>query len=264
MPSSGSTTSTTQTKADPWPGLQPFLLGTQGQPGLFNQASELYSGPAPRYYDNSTVAGIAPETNLAWNAATARGLGGSPLNAEASKYLTDSMQGKYVGGFLGGPGGDAVFDNIQSRVTPAVDARFSSAGRYGSGLHADTATRALTEAYAPFAMQGYQAERGLQQQAAGMAPQQAGQDFTDIGALEAVGAARQAQAQDLINADVQRFDYNQNIPIQQLARYAGFLQGQQIPASQTQTTTGKQPSNLLGTLGGLGLTAAGLYGMLRG
>lgn len=263
MPSSGTTTSTTSTQADPWSGLQPFLSGTQGQPGLFNEAAGLYSGPAPRYYDNSTVAGIAPETNLAWNAATARGLQGSPLNMEASKYLTDSMQGKYTGGFLNGPGGDNVFANINSRVTPAVAAQFSKAGRYGSELHADTTARALTEAYAPFAMQGYQAERGLQQQAAGMAPQQAGQDYTDIGALEAVGTARQQQAQNLVNADVQRFDYNQNIPINQLARYAGLLQGQQIPPSQTQTMTGQQPSNLLGTLGGLGLSAAGLYGLLR-
>lgn len=263
MPSSGTTTSTTSTNAEPWSGVQPYLSGTFGQPGLFNEAASLYSGPAPRYYDNSTVAGISPETNLAWNAATARGANGSPLNAEAGKYLTDTMQGKYVGQYMGGPGGDNVFNNVNSRVTPAVAAQFSAAGRYGSGLHADTSTRALTEAYAPTAMQGYQAERAMQQQAAGMAPAQAGQDFTDIGALEAVGAARQAQAQKLIDADRERFDYNQNIPLEQLKKYAGLLQGQQLPSSQTQVATQQQPSNLLGTLGGLGLTAAGLYGMLR-
>ena len=257
-------TSTQIQTSDPWWGLQPFLAGNQGQPGLFNEAQNQYAGPAPRYYDNSTVAGIAPETNLAWNAATARGLAGSPVVQSAKDYTTNVLNGQYSNAFLNGQGGDNLFNNIQSRVRPAIDARFSAAGRYGSGLYADESTRALTEAYAPVAYQGYMAERGMQQQAAQNAPALAGQDYTDIGALEAVGNARQGQAQNLINADMTRFDYNQNIPNQQLQRYAGLLSGQQTPASTSTTTTQKQPSNTLGTLAGLGLSAAGLYGLLNG
>ena len=345
------TATTVQTNtSDPWAGLQPFLNGTQGYPGLFNEAANQFGGPAPRYYDNSTVAGIAPETNLAWNAATARGLGGSPVVQKAQNYTSNVLDGQYNDGgpygdifntggpsnpfknpqytdpfkngpasnaflngqysnaFLNGPQGDKLFANIQSRVRPAIDARFSAAGRYGSGLYADESTRALTEAYAPVAyqgylndrqleqqgylaergmqqqgylsergmqqqgylsasqlgQQGYLAERGMQQQAAQMAPTLAAQDYTDIGALEAVGQARQGYAQQLIGADQQRFDYNQNIPNQQLQRYAGLLQGQQTPPSSTSTTTQKQPSNLLGNIAGLGLSAAGIYGMLNG
>ena len=257
-------TTTNVTTSDPWAGLQPFLAGTQGYPGLFNEAANQFSGPAPRYYDNSTIAGLAPETNLAWNAATARGLAGSPVVQNAQNYTNNVLNGQYSNAFLNGPGGDNLFANIQSRVRPAIDARFSAAGRYGSGLYADESTRALTEAYAPVAYQGYLAERGMQQQAAQMAPTLAAQDYTDIGALEAVGQARQGYAQQLTDADIARFDYNQNIPNQQLQRYAGLLQGQQTPPSTTSTTTQKQPSNLLGNLAGLGLSAAGIYGMLNG
>ena len=405
------TATTVQTStSDPWAGLQPFLNGTQGYPGLFNEAANQFGGPAPRYYDNSTVAGIAPETNLAWNAATARGLGGSPVVQKAQNYTSNVLDGQYNDGgpygnifntggpsnpfknpqytdpfkngpasnaflngqynnsfqnpqygdpfksgpaseaflngkysnaFLNGPQGDNLFKNIESRVRPAIDARFSAAGRYGSGLYADESARAITEAYAPVAyqgylndrqleqqgylaergmqqqgymaergmqqqgylaekqlgqqgylaergmqqqgylsergmqqqgylsasqlgQQGYLAERGMQQQAAQMAPTLAAQDYTDIGALEAVGQARQGYAQQLIGADQQRFDYNQNIPNQQLQRYAGLLSGQQTPPSSTSTTTQKQPSNLLGNIAGIGLSAAGIYGMLNG
>lgn len=198
------------------------------------QARNLYQQGGPAVYPGSTVANRSPETQAGWAGTAARATNGSPVNAAAGSYLKNTINGQY----LSNPYGGQVFQDIANRVTPQVGAQFSMGGRYGpNAAMTDQLTRSLTDAYAPYAQQQYQAERGMQQQAAGMAPAAAGQDYIDLAALQGVGTARDAYGQDIVSDQVNRFDANQNRPYANLSNYISLLYGN---PSRTQTTS--QPS----------------------
>lgn len=237
--SSGSDTTSTQTKAGPPDYLKPYI--TQ----LSTDAQKLYQQGGPNPYPASTVANSSPETLQGWQSTAARAVNGSPVNTAADNYLTKTING----GFLTNPYGGQVFQDIADRVTPQVNAQFSLAGRYGSGAQTDQLTRSLTDAYAPYAQQQYQAERGNQQQAAGMAPTAANQDYTDLAALQGVGTARDAYGQSLMTDNANRYAQAQSQPYTNANWLANLLYGN--PA-QTQTTTSPAPSTGIGGfLGGL-------------
>ena len=248
---SGPDNVTSSQVSEPWAEQKPFLLSG------FNQAQNLFNSPGPSYYPGQTVAGFAPEQTQAQQLGSARALNGSPLNAAAGGYLQDVMGGKYLGE---NPYTDAVYQGIQSRVLPSVNSNFLSSGRYGSGLHTDMATRALTESLAPYQYGTYSQERGLQQQAAGMAPQIAAEDYRDLGALSAIGAEKQGLAQQQISAEMARHAYNQDLPYNKLAQYMGTIGGNY---GQTSTSTQPyyQPSAFSQILGG-GLAGIGTLGSL--
>ncbi len=114
----------TTAEAEPWKEQQPYLKeAMSGAQGLYR-------------------AGFNPDQQAGM--AGIRNMGSDPNSGfnRAKNYWQGALEG--------GPN-DALFQNVQSKVLPAVNSMFSSAGRYGSGLHTDTATRGLTEAYAPTA-----------------------------------------------------------------------------------------------------------------
>jgi hypothetical protein len=245
----GSTgTATSKTTAQPWDKQIPYI--EQGM----SEAKKIYNTPGPEYYTGNTVAGFAPEQEQAFSRGTQRATQGNQTMNMAEGFTQDVLGGKY----LNDPYNDQVFNNIQSKVMPSVNSNFSSAGRYGSGMHADTATRALTESYAPYASQ--QRQQGLDRmgQASNAASMFAQNDYRDLAALEAIGGQRQGLAQNEIDDAVSRWNYNRDLPANKLGQYMGFIGG-----NYGGTTTSAQPyykpsmfSQILG--GGLGL--AGLLG----
>ena len=194
--SSGNDTTKQTTKSDPWGPQAPYL-----KYGM-DEATRLYQQQGPQYYPGSTVAGFSPTQKQAQQLGTNRALSGSGAmqNAEgfsnnvlgggfsgdagarnfanasmsgayggdagARGYTNDVLSGKYLNS---DPYSDQVYQNIQSKVMPSVNSQFMGSGRYGSNLQTDTATRALTEAYAPYASQQYQSGLDRMGQAAGMA-----------------------------------------------------------------------------------------------
>lgn len=128
--------------------------------------SGAYNGDAgARGFANSALSGAyggdAGVKNFA-NASMSGAFGG---DAGARGYTNDVLSGKYLNS---DPYQDSVFQNVQQKVMPAVNSQFMGSGRYGSNLHADTATRALTESYAPYASQQYQSGLDRMGQAASM------------------------------------------------------------------------------------------------
>lgn len=211
------------------------------------QAQTLYGQGGPAPYPGSTVANRSPETLAGWGATAARAMNGSPLNAASGSYIQRTLDPSFMAS-AGNPQLDAVYKNIASNVIPSVDAQFSLGGRYGSGAQANSLATGLTNAYAPFALQQFQGNQQLQQQAASLAPTIANQDYTDLGALQSVGTARDTYGQNVLSDVVNRYDATQNQPYNNLNWYMNLLYGN--PA-KTQTTT--QPSsgfNLGGLLGG--------------
>jgi hypothetical protein len=68
-----------------------------------------------------------------------------------------------------------------------------------------------------------------------LAPTLANQDYTDIGQLASAGDAQRQLAQQGINASVDRYNYNQNLPYNALANYMRMIQGN-YGSSSTQTS----------------------------
>jgi hypothetical protein len=162
MPSQQSS-STTQTSMPGWiKDKQNYQLG---------QAIDLYKTSAPQYVPWSTVA---------------------PQNQYQTQAMDLASQG--AAGKL-----DPVFENVRSKVMPAIDSAYSRGGRRptGAGGYGAAAADALTNAYAPVAQQQYNTDYGRLYQA--------GQDQNQY---------QQAQIQDATN----RFNYYQNLPWDQLGR----------------------------------------------
>lgn len=245
----GGQTMTTSTA--PWSGQQPYL--TFG----FQQAQDLYNQGGPQYYPSSTLAPTSPYTDQALALEAQRALNGSPLTAAAQANALGTAQGNYLG--AGNPYLQNMFGSIANTVTPSVTGAFEGAGRYGSGAYANALASALTNTAGNLAYQNYDNERGNMLRADALAPSLASQDYTDIGQLASAGDAQRQLAQQGINAAVDRYNYNQNLPYNTLANYMRMVQGQ-YGSSSTQTTQ-NYANPITGALG-LGQTSFDPFGLV--
>lgn len=98
-------------------------------------------------------------------------------------------------------------------------------------------------------------ERAYQMQALGMAPQLANMDYFDLGQLGQLGQGLDAYSQQLLGSDINRYNYYQNLPNQELQFLNSILNGGLTLSGSTGTTT--QPSQgsspLMGAMGGASL-----------
>jgi hypothetical protein len=234
-----SDTQTTIQKSEPWSQQIPYLVGDpkKGIAGLFPEAHRLYQSAGPLYYPGQTVAGVSPEREAALQAQAARAMGGSPLTAVGSAELGRTLGGAYLGGnpYLQNAidaAARGLTRNYQNAVAPGVDSAFSRAGRYGSGAHVAAHEAAqqnlaaqLGDVAGNLGYQNYAAERANMLNALNAAPAYAQQDYADIAQLDAVGRAREAMAQALINDQVARWNFDQQMPADKLRQYAALVQG---------------------------------------
>jgi hypothetical protein len=140
-----------------------------------------------------------------------------------------------------------------------VQSQLAQRGRLGSGAAADVTARALGDVAADIAYRDFATQRGLGLQAAQMAPAMAAADYSDIARLQQVGAAREAQAQRGIEEAMQRYQYEQTSPMEQLARYQNIIAGFPMGQVSTQITPYFEPSSGQQFLGGyLGAAGAGI------
>lgn len=246
----GSTRTITQTSGPP-EYAKPFL-----EYGM-SQAKQLYkSGTGQQYYPGQTVIGFSPESEQALSAQRQMAMDGSPLIPMTQAVVMQNLMGT-------NPLQSAAF----RPAIEAVQADAAKSGRYGSGYQ----QAALGQALAPMA---YQA----QQDALAMAPAAYEFGFADLQKLAQVGAAREAQSQAELEADMQRFQFEQEAPGQALANYMAMIQGGTVGGTSA-TPVYRQPigSALSGALGGaqmlgsinpayagLGAIGGGLAGLLGG
>lgn len=255
----GGSTNTIQ-KADPWKKVQPYLEE------LFPVARQWFEGPNPQYYPESTVAGQAPETLASQYLATQRALAGSPLQAGAQQLGYNTMAGNFLGSnpYLNSmfqSATDPLVDQFSRAIAPSITSQFALGGRYGSGAHQGAITDAagkLGQALGTMGAQiygpAYESERARQQQMVSMAPQLAAMDYTDLAQLAQIGGLREQRAQDLLNAEIARWDYQQNLPWNKIQQYNNLLMGGAGLGSTTSSRT-QAPSqggfNPAGAIGGM-------------
>jgi hypothetical protein len=234
----GQQKTTTTTSLDPR--VAPYV-----EYGL-EEAKRLYQGQGPQYYPGQTYVGPSSQTQQALQMAEQRALAGSPLLDAAKAQTLATIQGQGVNPFLAGAlgqvnrlSGEQYNKNIQ-----ALQSNAASAGRYGSsamgqqaGQAQDIFARALTEQGGNLAYQSAEAERQRQMAATGMAPQMAQADYFDITALGKAGQLGENYDMNKLQADINRYNYEQNLPQMKLQQYANLYSTAPQGSVTTQTAT---------------------------
>jgi hypothetical protein len=241
----GTTTSKTSSELDPT--VRPFVeYGLQEAKGLYQQAG-------PSYYPGQTYIGPSAQTSSALQAAQNRALMGSPLAQAGQQQQLGTIGGQYLSAgnpyltqALAGPTQQAT--QAYNDAIKAAQGTASMAGRYGSGVSADIQNRAaqtlsntLANKYGELAYGNYATERGLQNQAAVNAPQMAAADYADIQQLANVGKTAEGYQQTALQSNIDRYNYEQNLPYQKLSSYLGAAYGSpqgQVSTSQQQSSGG--------------------------
>lgn len=220
----------------------------------FAEGRRLYDAGPLQYYPGETVAGFDPAEAMAQQLREQRATAGSAnLRAGQAGNLA-TASGAYLNA---NPYLDAMFEraagnvgqNFSRIVAPGIAARYAQAGRLGSPEELAAGTRAYGELSGELSGlatdiygTNYANERQLMEQAIRQSPAFAAADYMDIDQLQATGAERRTMEQAKINADRERFGFEQMEPWQRLQLLQGAL-GNPIPGVSTTTTTGETTLN---------------------
>jgi len=270
----GSQTSTTVQKADPWSGVQPYLQ--QG----YADATKLYEQGGPQYFPGQTYVDRDPLENMGQTMNLNYGMGAAQnsatqmLNAQNMLYnAPNAAANPYV---------NAMADSIQNRMTrqlteqalPQIRGGSIAAGQFGGsrqgiaqGQAIGRTAEATGDALAGLYGSAYDTGIDAAGRAMQLAPQtmQAGMLPGQI--VGGVGEYNRGNQELALQDDMARWNYEQQLPQQNLATYMNYLQG----APWSSTSTGTMPGqgggfSGSGALGGAmaGMSMFGPLGALGG
>ena len=219
---------------------------------------------------NRALQGSQFDQPAGWLANTMM-LAGNKNTMDAADAFRGTAQGDYLNA---NPYLDAMYNQAAGKVTdsfnegvmPAINATFGSAGRTGSGAHALATGRAAGELADTLGTMSsnlyggnYQSERDRMMSAAGGLGNVAASDaqqrfqaanlgmglgqqqYQDIGQLLNAGQMIEGKAGEVLGDSMNRFDYYQNRPEQNMNNYMAWLSG--IPGAEFGTRTGKEKEN---------------------
>jgi hypothetical protein len=251
------------------PTIQPYLsYGLQ-------EAQKLYQGGGPQYYGGQTYVSPSQQTQTGLQALEQRASQGSPLTGAAQGQLQNTIQGGYLQG-------NPFFQGAFNPAAQAAESKFkeslgnigsaaSKAGRYGSGAMSTMQqgasgqfAKTLADTAGGLAYQNYEAERGRQQAATMAAPQMAQADYADIQNMLKAGQMREGYTGAQQQADIDKFNFQQTQPQQNLTNFLSGVYGN--PLSRPQQGGGSaapQASGWQNLLGGAA-AATGIYKNLGG
>lgn len=253
-------TSTTTTAIDP--AIQPYL--TYG----LQEAKNLYQTGGPQFYPGQGYVGPSTTTQTALQALQARAMAGNPLLGQAQGNVSGMLAGDYLGGnpfFQGAfqPAATAAQTAFQKSIGD-ISSAASKAGRYGSGAMgtlenqaAGTFAQKLADTAGKLAYENYAQERQNQMRALGMAPGLAEADYGDINKLLGAGQLGEGYQTSALQADMARYNFEQNAPQRNLTNYLNMVYG--FPAGKTMTQTTPYYTNPTATALGTGLLGLNLY-----
>ncbi len=264
-------TTTTANNPTPWASQQaPLQFG-------YDQAKANYQSDNPSFFPNATYVPFSPQTTQALDMQQNRAVNGSPLNMGAQQDTMNTINGTYLN--QGNPGYqnmvksaiDPLMTEYNNTIMPGIDARFALAGRGGSNIAKATADNQAAKNLeanignitSGLSYNTYNAERGRQQTADQMAPTLANTDYQDISQLGQVGALNEQQAGAQLQDQMNRFNFNSNLPDAKLRQYMTLIGGGTFggTGTSTQPIIGANPW-LQGA--GLGIAGAGAAGALFG
>lgn len=263
---SGNTT-TTNTSA-PWAGQQAFLsgsanpnlTGSSSPTGVFQSAAQLYNNPSdyPQMYpgasNGSMTAPFSPLQSTAYNDIGNTGLNSPLMNQDAAtqqSILSGSMLSQ------GNPYQQAELQSLNSQVTPQIESQFTQGNNMNNPAAAFALGQGLGSADANILGTNYNNAQNQLTLESLYAPQTYSSQLQGQEAAATAGGAQQTQAQDVLNGQINAYNYNQQLPYQMLQNYAGLVNGNYGGTStSTQPYYNNTAQNLFGDatqLGGLGL-----------
>jgi hypothetical protein len=264
-----SPTMATATTSNIDPTIQPYLSY-----GL-SEAQKQYQAGGPQYYGGQTFVSPSETTQTGLQALEQRASRGSPLTGAAQGQLQNTIQGGYLQG-------NPFFQGAFQPAAQAAESKFltslgnigsaaSKAGRYGSGAMntmqqgaSGQFAKTLADTAGALAYENYAAERGRQQAATMAAPQMAQADYGDIQNMLKAGQLREGYTGAQQQADINKFNFQQNQPQVNLTNYLSGVYGNPLGRMQQSAGGGQAgPSGFQNLLGGAA-TAAGIYKTLGG
>lgn len=266
---SGGGSGNTTTQTEPWGGQQPYLRD------LLAQAQQWYQGGGPQYFPGSTVAPLTGDETAAQQAARQYATTFAPATTAAAGgalgFLTDpSRLDPRSNRYLAATGQAAtrpLYENLNEAILPSIRGGAMEAGLMGSnrqgiaeGLAVGRTQAAAGDALANIYSNAY--GQGLDAMTKGVALAPAVQEMglTPSRTLAAVGAQNRSYEQALIDEAIQRWTYEQNLPLQELQAYQQLIQGG-YGSTVTGQAEGGSVNPLFGVAGG-GLTGYAAASML--
>jgi hypothetical protein len=258
---------TTTSSIDPT--IQPYL--TYG----LQQAQQAYQAGGPQYYGGQTYVSPSTTTQTGLQALEARASLGNPLLQSAQNQLQSTVSGEYLGGnpfFQGAFQPAAKAAEMQFKSTLGdIGSKARLAGRYGSGAMGQLQDRAagafgqqLANTAGQLAYQNYADERARQQAATMAAPQMSAADYQDIQNMLQAGQIREGYQGQQMQADINKFNFLQNQPQQNLQNYLSLVYGNPLGRVGQSTQTGYADTSTLQNVLGLAAVGGGLYKNLGG
>ena len=239
--------------------------------GYLQRAQQVADSPY-QAYTGQRVADMAPWQQQGLQAQAQRAMSGSPVMDAANTQLTNTING---GNLAGNPYLQSQIDQAQGDLArnwntvqkPQWDTAMQRSGSFGNSgvmqanqLAQNQLQQNMGRIGSDMRFNAYNTERGYQQQALGMAPMFAQQDYNDISQLQNAGAAYQGQNQKLLDNQYSQFLESRQFPQQQVDWF-----GQQLGRINGNTSTQTSPGTSTGAQVVGGLTAgAGLYKLLFG
>lgn len=240
MSGGGGGTTTQVQKSDPWAGQQPFLAGTQpsiipgtnlpvnnGSPtSVLNSAADIYNEVTPQFFPNSTVSPFNAQQIAGQNAEFNYGaMGGSPAVGAATNFETNLANGAYLDPTKN-PNWQSMASNVMASVVPQLESQFTGGNQMNSPGTAYAVSNGATNALGSLAAQQYGNTLNLMNSGAAFAtPNLQQSNLGAIAAMQDAGNQAQTQAQNELNGQIQRFNYNQTLPMNLLDWYAGIVNG---------------------------------------
>lgn len=252
--SSGSSKSVSTVNSAPW-GPQQEHLTT-----MFGDAEKLThntdgSLKTAQYYPGQTYATMAPESASALTGIAGRANAGSDVTRNASQFAGDVLGGKYLNQT------DPNWAAVEGKARDAVNANYGAMGRSNSGMH-DAATAREIGA---LAYQDRANQLNLMNSVLGQSPQLAAADYADFDRLNQVGAARQGEAQNILGADINKWNFEQQAPYDALKAYQDFISGSYGGTQQSVQPVYGTPAwqQALGGASAAAGTAANIWSMFQ-
>jgi hypothetical protein len=236
----GKSTTTQNASIDPM--LKPFVTYGLGE------AQRLYQGPAPQYFPGQTYVSPSQATQSALNLTQQRAMTGSPLLRSAQQQQLATIQGRGVNPFLTGALEAAYAPTVSAaqEATRGLQSQASNVGRYGSDAMAQLASRqasalgrGLGQELSNLAYQSSEAEAQRQANAIANAPTMAQADYADLAQLADVGKTQEQYQQMALEDQINRFNFEQNLPQTRLSQFLGQVYGAPQGSQATSTTTQK-------------------------
>ena len=251
------------------PTIQPFLSFGLGE------AQRLYQAGGPQFFTGDTFVRPSETTQTGLQALEQRATQGNPLLGAAQQQLQREISGEFLGGnpfFQGAfaPAAQAATTQFQKAIGD-IGSAASRAGRYNSGAMQNLQGQAsnqlaqqLANTAGQLAFQNYANERQRQTAATMAAPQMSQADYQDIQNLLNAGQLREGYTGRQLQSDINRFNFQQNAPQQNLATFLSSVYGNPLTRQGQQVTSGYQETSNLQNLLGTAATIGGLYRNLGG